>query len=574
MQNKSILMNIQEYIKKYIQMTTAVFDFCVDVVDENFIRVAGTRDFHANVGEKLKYARIFPTVIRENKVIFISTTEAREECKQCKGREECGDNARLYCPIVLDGQVIGAISLRADTAWQNHEIRKNVERYTEFAKTMCDMIALKVKEYVNAQQLNADIMIQEALMNAVKEGVMLLDSRHNIIYMNKRCEYMLGCNIKQIAYLQKNHMFSLRQESSQAKDKTTYLLKIREKRIILNGHTHYINDIESNEVKFVFVFSDIQTLQEELILKKNVHKVTFNDLPNSSELFNDVIERCKAAAYTGRPVLLIGERGTGKELLAQAIHNEGLYHEGMYITASHGTALQELLEKAIFDPENAGGGMIQNSKLTGNTIFVDDIASLSWENQIRLTTIIHNCSRIHTQVICGANINLKEQVINGNFSPELYYALELYTIIVPPLRMRGNDLKIYINRFMDEANVAFGKKVRLTKDLEQMLLRYSWRGNIRELSNFIFRLVDSTPIEDDEASAENMPGIMLQKLQSDAKESFDLRAKEKELIVSAMNTLETKGYSKQQIADELGIGVATLYRKLKDYDIQTSTVYK
>ena len=107
-----------------------------------------------------------------------------------------------------------------------------------------------------------------------------------------------------------------------------------------------------------------------------------------------------------------------------------------------------------------------------------------------------------------------------------------------------------------------------------MLLRYSWRGNIRELSNFIFRLVDSTPIEDDEASAENMPGIMLQKLQSDAKESFDLRAKEKELIVSAMNTLETKGYSKQQIADELGIGVATLYRKLKDYDIQTSTVYK
>ena len=140
--------------------------------------------------------------------------------------------------------------------------------------------------------------------------------------------------------------------------------------------------------------------------------------------------------------------------------------------------------------------------------------------------------------------------------------------------MRGNDLKIYINRFMDEANVAFGKKVRLTKDLEQMLLRYSWRGNIRELSNFIFRLVDSTPIEDDEASAENMPGIMLQKLQSEAKESFDLRAKEKELIVSAMNTLETKGYSKQQIADELGIGVATLYRKLKDYDIQTSTVYK
>ena len=202
------------------------------------------------------------------------------------------------------------------------------------------------------------------------------------------------------------------------------------------------------------------------------------------------------------------------------------------------------------------------------------MASLSWEKQSRLLTIIQNSSRLRTQVICGTATDLKEQVDEGNFSPELYYELELYTLVVPPLRMRGSDLKIYINRFLDEANRSFGKNIKLSKELDQALQRYSWRGNLRELTNFIYRMVDAIPIEEDEATLENIPRALIQKLESDTTRSFDLREIEKRAIIEALNSLKTRGLTKQEIADELGIGVATLYRKLKDYGIEANTLYR
>ena len=570
---RSLLMNVQEFIDRNIKMMTAVFDFSVDVIDADLIRVAGTKDFQSDINKRLRFAHIFPTVISESRVIFISTTDDREECRSCTNKAICGDNARLYTPIILDGKVIGAISLRANSVWQNHELRKNVERYTEFIKTMADMISLNVKEYLNKQRLDADIKLQDALMNVITEGVMLLDSRHNILYMNKRCEYMLGCNLKQIKYLKKNKMFSIRQEQGQFKDNMTYNLKIREKRLVIKGHIHALNDVDSNEIKFVFTFSDMHSLQEELMLNQSVKSVTFSDLPCTSEIFKELVEKCKSAAYTGNPVMLVGERGTGKEMLAQAIHNEGLYRTGMFMATSHNTAQQELLEKTIFNRENVGSGQLQTS-LSGNTLFVDDVASLSWEKQSRLLTIIQNSSRLHTQVICGTATDLKEQVDEGNFSPELYYELELYTLVVPPLRMRGSDLKIYINRFLDEANRSFGKNIKLSKELDQALQRYSWRGNLRELTNFIYRMVDAIPIEEDEATLENIPRALIQKLESDTTRSFDLREIEKRAIIEALNSLKTRGLTKQEIADELGIGVATLYRKLKDYGIEANTLYR
>ena len=312
---------------------------------------------------------------------------------------------------------------------------------------------------------------------------------------------------------------------------------------------------------------------EELMLNQSVKSVTFSDLPCTSEIFKELVEKCKSAAYTGNPVMLVGERGTGKEMLAQAIHNEGLYRTGMFMATSHNTAQQELLEKTIFNREDVGSGQLQTS-LSGNTLFVDDVASLSWEKQSRLLTIIQNSSRLRTQVICGTATDLKEQVDEGNFSPELYYELELYTLVVPPLRMRGSDLKIYINRFLDEANRSFGKNIKLSKELDQALQRYSWRGNLRELTNFIYRMVDAIPIEEDEATLENIPRALIQKLESDTTRSFDLREIEKRAIIEALNSLKTRGLTKQEIADELGIGVATLYRKLKDYGIEANTLYR
>ena len=284
--------------------------------------------------------------------------------------------------------------------------------------------------------------------------------------MNERCERVLGCNLKQIAYLKRNNMFSVRQKHDHQRDTAVYRIRIQNKEVRLNGHVHYINDPVNNEVNLVFVFSDIRTLQEDLMLNRDIQRFSFKEMPCSSAAFSNTIEQCKKAAYSEHPILLVGESGTGKEMLAHAIHQEGLLRNGLFITTSHSTAVQELLETSVFDPEQIyGNSEEQSNPLAGNTLFVDDVLNLSWEKQRRLLTIIQNGQRIYNQVICGASTNLKEQTEAGNFNPELYYTLEPYSIYVPPLRSRGNDLKLYTDKFLQEANEKYQRNVKISKEL-------------------------------------------------------------------------------------------------------------
>ena len=566
---KSLLMNIHEHIEQYIRMTTAVLEMRVDVVDENLIRVAGTGGFNSQIGKRVRFGHIFKRIIERGEQLFIGNPYECEYCRDCENLGICGLSARLYCPIIADGKIIGAITLNSNSEKQKTEMLNNTERYREYIQSMADLIALKAKEYLAESAQKYNLELQQKLMNLIGEGVMILSSRRQILYMNERCEYTLGCNMRQIAYLEKHHMFSIHQESSRIKEKMTYRVKVRDRTISLDGKTYCINNEESDGFNIVFIFTDIQSSRGELAHKQQV-SLMLSDLTGKSEAFNNMIEQCRRAAYGDTPILLAGESGTGKEILAGAIHNEGIYRNGLFLSVSNGADLQDILEKKLSDDDSEK----DDSVLFGNTIYVDEVLNLDWEDQNRLLYIVNHCGQLRTQVICSTKSDLKEQMMLGNFNPDLYYALELFTIDIPPLRKRGDDIVLLVEEFLKEANKKQGRQVSISKELWQLIRSYTWKGNTKELQNFINYIVERADYETGEATCGNIPTFLLQKLQSSHNEVYELAENEKQLIIRALNDLESRGYTKQQIARELGIGTATLYRKMKEYQIQINTVYE
>lgn len=578
----SVLMNIQQDIKQYVQKTATAFEVRMDVADENLIRIAGTGNFNNNIGLPLRVGQMFRKTMENRTIIFVKESKDSEHCCNCINLPICGNGARLYCPITFDQQVIGALSIIAESKQQNEQILNYTTRYFEYIKLVADWIALKVREYKNELHKKCNLELQQKLMNAINEGVMILNSKQQILYMNEHCECILGCNYKQIQYLAKNNMFSIHRKGSRLKnnltDKVIYNVKIHDKTIMLDGYLYPVNNAENNEINSIYIFNVAETVQENNLKNENTANLTFRSLIGSSPVFINMIDQCKKVTYSENPILLAGEHGTGKNIVARTIHGESGFRNGMFISTYNEIDVKERepVKESVFDLDQiwSNGELLQNSYLNGNTLYVDEVSNLKWESQQILLTIIKNRAGLRAKVICSTTADLKKQMEEGNFNPELYYALELFTIQIPSLRSRGNDINLFIDEFLKLANMRMQRNVRISKELRQMMLNYSWKGNLYELRNFLICVVDQAAYEDEEATSENIPITLLYKINNEKKDLYNLAESEKNLIIQALNDLEGKSYSKAHIAKELGIGVATLYRKMQEYGIHPNTLYK
>lgn len=562
------LADIKDSMDQITRMTTAVLDLTVDIVDVNLIRIAGKGKFESRIGEQVKVGKIFRQTMEKKRGITIVDPLVDENCRNCENLNFCGRYIRLYEPIIANGKVLGALSIHASSEKQNIEIRDNVDRYREHIRLMSEFLSLKVKEYDSVLQQKYDLDLQKKLMDVIYEGVMILDGNRRILYMNDSAEYALGCNMQQIPYLSEHHMFTIQQQSSGIGSKKVYKVRVRDKTYIISGKTSTIDSGDGTAFHIVFIFSDVRN--EQGINQSIKDRVRLEDFAGSSERIKKLIGNCRRASFQDRVIVLQGEAGTGKRRLAQAIFNEGLSKNGKFIEISGDVTLISLLECQQSAPiMRAPGDM-----LSGNAIYIDEMASLNWEDQGRLIHIIQNSAQFDTQVICSTKYSLKELMDKGDVDPDLFYAVEMFTIGVPPLRERIEDVRILGEEFLETANEETGRKIELSPALWRLMEDYVWYGNTKELKNFIRHIVEKAPLEQGRINSDQIPSFLLHKLKSDKPDNFNLADNEKRLIIRAMNDLKPKGYSNKQIADALGIGIATLYRKLDFYHIETKTIFK
>lgn len=285
-------------------------------------------------------------------------------------------------------------------------------------------------------------------------------------------------------------------------------------------------------------------------------------------------------------VLVTGETGTGKELVARAIHNLSPRRDRPLVVVDCTTLPESLFESEVFGYERgaftgadrAKSGLLKEAD--GGTIFFDEISEIPPGSQAKLLRFISERTfkplgsnrpvRVDVRVVCATNRDLREEVRKGNFREDLYHRINVAEVNLPPLRKRKDDIPLLCLHFIDHYNQRFGKSVRgLSNRVKKILFEYDWPGNIRELEKVIERGVMLTV--DNFIDIQHLPERMLSLAKAELVEdkpypyvNLSLDEIEKKHL---LEVLRANGFNKQKAARVLGLTRPALYRKLKKHKL-------
>ena len=331
-------------------------------------------------------------------------------------------------------------------------------------------------------------------------------------------------------------------------------------------------------------------------------------LIGSSEAMEKIYQLIRRVARSNASVLLLGETGTGKEIVATAVHQLSLRNGGPFVKVNCGALSENLLESELFGHVRGSfTGAVDNrtgrfEAAHGGTIFLDEINSTSLQLQVKLLRVLQQREfervgdvqtvKVDTRVIAAANCDLMEEVGNGTFREDLYWRLNVIPIYIPPLRDRREDVPELVTHFLQNYNEENDRYVvHIQREAMEILQKYDWPGNVRELQNYIERAV--VMADGDELTTELLPDELTSRkpnrgrlrkadletltfevvqhgLGESGPQEDNLHAKivnrvERELIAQVMvecNNVQTKA------ATKLGINRNTLHKKLKEYGLE------
>ena len=323
-----------------------------------------------------------------------------------------------------------------------------------------------------------------------------------------------------------------------------------------------------------------QSQQEVSILKEQVEvlsgqNTSENDIIGESSVMQEVFTTINKLSNTDANILILGENGTGKDVIARLIYRCSPRYGKPFVTIDLGSIPEQLFESELFGFEKGAFTDAKKSKTgrmevaTSGTLFLDEIGNLSLPMQSKLLTAIEKrqISRlgstqtipIDVRLICATNADIRQMVEDGNFRQDLLYRINTIEIHIPPLRERGNDIILLADHFLDRYTRKYKKKIHgLTREAKNKLLKYAWPGNVRELQHTIERAVilgDGSMLK-----PENFLFHTTSKQKKEEEVVLNLEQLERQAIEKA---LRISNGNISRAAEYLGITRFALYRKLE-----------
>ena len=337
-----------------------------------------------------------------------------------------------------------------------------------------------------------------------------------------------------------------------------------------------------------FDFNRIQNLIEKIaghkkLLQNNFLPGEVNIVGQDPKMF-EIFRRINQVAKTDATVLIVGETGTGKELIAEAIHHRSPRRKGPLAKVNCAALTETIINSELFGHEKgAFTGAVTQKKghfenADGGTIFLDEIGDIPLWTQISLLRILETGTfqrvggtktlEVNTRFICATNKDLSKAVSEKVFREDLYYRINVVSIQVPPLRERKSDIPLLANHFLKKYSSATGKDLyAISKAAMELLIRYNWPGNVRELTNVIENAVIFS--NGREITSDVLPKEMIEAPQS---KEFTLTLPSKSLPLAESTlirkVLEETSWNLKQAAKDLNIARGTLYSKMKKYGIE------
>lgn len=456
------------------------------------------------------------------------------------------------------------------------------------------------KEYINqsltqtVSKMNHEVT---ALLESIPVGAIVTDKDMIIRRANAGIQKLLGIQVELMlgkhidVFLHSNEFFDrLFKNKMNIYDKDMTFTSLKGK-ISCGVSVTLIEGTDSNFEGMVIKLKSTKYMYRFLDTSNDASAdFKFENIKGSSKETKEVIRISQIAAKSNSSVLLIGESGTGKELFAQAIHNHSERKNNPFVAINCGAFPRGLIESELFGYE---GGAFTGSKkdgqlgkfelAEGGTLFLDEIGDMPVDVQVSLLRVLQNKEivrvggnrivKVDVRIIAATNRDVEKAIINNTFRSDLYYRLNVFSINIPPLRARRDDILTLAEFFIQKHAHYLNKEIKvLDSNVQRVLLEHHWPGNIRELENTIERAMNIS--ENNVISMEDLPEYMRNADCFDIydgpledKDILDLDQLEKAEKQVIIETLKELNGNLSAVAQSIGISRKALYRRLDKYGI-------
>ena len=576
---KTILQEIQDAVSQYAKVIAHVIKMDVEIVDARLFRIAGTGRYSNNINEDMSQEGfVYKQVLATGETQSIEEPGKHVLCTLCSKRENCEEKMELCTPIKLKNEIIGVIGLICFDEEQKQRLVQDLSFYQLFILQIAEFISAKAYEHQENernQQIN-DLLLQ--VINSVDKGVLVLNQHNQITQINNSALKQLQVDP---SCLHEKIIIEATGDSLLGAEE--YKVTLAKKTFKLMGELLSVSPGLDSDHK-IFIFNEIKNVKSGIYGLTNVSKsVNLDHIVGRSETIQQLKSKITKVANSNSTVLITGESGTGKELIARAIHSESNRSEQPFIAINCGAIPDTLLESELFgyvkgaftgaDPRGKIGKFELANK---GVIFLDEIGDMPIYLQVKLLRVLQERKLVRigsnqlisfdVRVITATNKDLKKLIQENEFREDLYYRLNVIPLEVPPLRQRIDDIEFLVMSMMEKYCGLFHKEIQaIDKQTMEILLRYPWPGNVRELENtieFMINMADELGILTQETLPRNVREYKNQIGQVEDTSIRLLSDIEHEHIMKAIAFYGDTTKGKQMAAKQLGIGIATLYRKL------------
>ena len=581
-------MEIQETVERYAEIISKIAFVDVEVVDRRLFRVAGTGMFKAHVNEDMSsagytYSRVLET--GERQIIYEPGKDP--VCDQCPQKGICGEEIEIAMPVRLGEEIIGVIGLVGNSKSRKRMILRNEKLYLDLIEQISDFIAGKAAEVEDSKDRMALLGAIDHAINHMDQGVLLMGNDGTVAIANDYARRRLKEEDpvgKKAVIVPTGDTMNHRKE---------YRLSMGKRELSVLGEVYRVPGF-TNQYSSVLLFEDTRDVQKRYYeMTATVRTVKVDNIVGSSPATMRMKEDIARIAGSTSTVLITGESGTGKEMVATAIWDLSGRKKNRFVAINCAAIPEALLEselfgyvKGAFTGADPNGRMGKFELADKGTIFLDEIGDMPLYLQAKLLRVLQERTIIRigsnqvipidVRVIAATNKDLKEMIREKKFREDLYYRLNVIPLKIPPLRERKEDIEELTDYFAGRYAGLLGKTVRhITESVRRALAACPWRGNVRELENVVEFMVNMMG-EDGVLDERTLPRDFWDDAEEEQIRRAELQPEDGELIVplkelerleieKALRICGSTTDGKKEAAARLGIGVATLYRKLEQY---------
>lgn len=432
----------------------------------------------------------------------------------------------------------------------------------------------------------------DAILESISDGVFTVDLNWRITSFNRAAEQITGVSRKEAIGQLCSEVFrcsmcetdcALRSTLKTGRPvigKSGYIINAEGQRIPISVSTAVLRDDQGRIIGGAETFRDLSEI--EVLRLELAGRFRVGDLVSRSPLMQKIFAILPAVAASPSTALILGETGTGKEMMARTIHDLSPRRKRPFVAVNCGALPETLLESELFGYKKGAFTGAERDKAgrfamaKGGTLFLDEIGEMSPALQVRLLRVLQDqtyeplgatvSEKADARIVVATNKDLAEQIRKGLFREDLYYRVNVVRIELPPLRRRKEDIPILADSFINRFNHLQNKKIKgLTADAIALLMAHDWPGNVRELENVIersFILCSEGLIGIQHLPDELTAHGLSQRFDSGMKVSRDLLETQ-----SIRSALEKNAFNRLAAAKELGIHKSTLFRKMKKLGI-------